>query len=196
MSVEVAERPMTTEEFLALPGDGVERWLIEGRLREWRKLGEAGVTKRNRDHSLLLIQIGHLLKLWLSQQPKPRGQVLGGEAGCRLRRDPDTSVGIDVVYISPELAANQPDDTTLIEGVPTLVVEVLSPNDTVDEVADKVETYLTAGVPLVWVVNPRFRTVTVHRPGEAAEAYNIRGELSGEPHLPGLRVTVASIFED
>jgi Uma2 family endonuclease len=64
------------------------------------------------------------------------------------------------VSISAKMAARQSDKTTLIEGVPQLVVEVLSPNDTLDEINEKIDTYLTAGVPLVWIVEPRRRTVT------------------------------------
>ena len=36
---------MTADEFLALPDDGVERWLIHGEVREF------GMTIRNRWHS-------------------------------------------------------------------------------------------------------------------------------------------------
>ncbi len=39
MSVAAAPPLMTTEELLALPDDGVERWLIRGRLREKRPCG-------------------------------------------------------------------------------------------------------------------------------------------------------------
>jgi hypothetical protein len=37
MSIAEIPRTMTAEEFLALPDDGVERWLIRGELRENRK---------------------------------------------------------------------------------------------------------------------------------------------------------------
>src|SRR6516164_2607030 len=46
---------------------------------------------------------------------------------------------------------------------PELAVEVVSPNDLYEEVDEKVEEWLAAGVQLVWVVSPRLRTVTVHR---------------------------------
>ena len=130
---------MTTEELLALPENGTERWLIRGQLRE------KPMTKRNRVHSLITSLLSYFLWDWVRQQPEPRGRVHDGEAGCRLRRDPDTTVGIDVVYISPELAAQEPDDTSLIDGVPTLVAEVLSPNDTQEEIHEKITTYLEAG---------------------------------------------------
>jgi len=179
---------MTTEEMLALPDNGMERWLIRGQLREKPR------TVRNRWHSETLIRIGYLLEKWLEDPPGPRGKVLGGEAGCRLRRHPDVTVGIDVVYISAELAAHQPKDTSLIDGVPTLAVEILSPNDRVEEIAEKVDEYLRAGVALVWVVDPHFCTVDVYRPDAAPVRFNVEQELTAEPHLPGFRVPVAHVF--
>jgi Uma2 family endonuclease len=179
---------MTTEELLALPQDGVERWLIHGQLRE------KPMTVRNRWHSRIMARVTYFLVAWLGQQPEPRGAVLCGEAGCRLRRDPDTTVGIDVVYISPELAANESDETSLIDGVPVLVVEILSPSDTQEEVNEKTDGYLQAGVALVWVVDAHDRTVTIYRPGQEPELVNARQELTGEPHLSGFRVPVAHLF--
>jgi Uma2 family endonuclease len=185
----VAEMPsMTTEELLALPDDGVARELIRGILRE------KPMTRRNRRHSREMITIGQVLKNWLDQQPEPRGEIVGGQAGFRLRRDPDTTVGIDVAYISAEVAASNPDGAALIEGVPVLAVEILSPSDRHEEVAEKVEVYLEVGVALVWIVDPDFRMVIVHRRGAEPEMFNVNHEIGAEPHLPGFRVPVARIF--
>jgi Uma2 family endonuclease len=59
----------------------------------------------------------------------PKGEVLVGEAGIRLRRNPDTTVGVDVAYISAETADTNPDPERMVEGVPVLIVEILSPSD-------------------------------------------------------------------
>jgi Uma2 family endonuclease len=111
-----------------------------------------------------------------------------------LRHDPDTTVGIDIVYVSAEVAARQPADTRLIDGVPVLAVEILSPSATLDQVNEKIDDYLAAGVALVWVIDPHRRTIQIIRPGAEPEFVNIRQELSGEPHLPGFRVPVAQLF--
>jgi Uma2 family endonuclease len=184
---------MTTEELLALPDDGVERWLIRGQLREKSPPGTS-MTVRNRWHSRIMVRVAHVLENWRERQPEPRGAVLCGEAGCRLRRDPDTTVGIDVVYISPELAAQESDETSLIDGVPLLVVEILSPSDTQEQIDEKIDGYLQAGVALVWVIDPHDRTVTIYRPGQEPEFVNVRQELSGDPHLPGFHVPAAHLF--
>ncbi len=179
---------MTTEELLALPEDGVERWLIRGELRE------KPMTKRNRWHSRIMVRVGKFLDNWLDEQPEPRGEVLGGEAGVRLRKGPDTTVGIDVVYVSAEVAAKQSDETTLIDGVPVLVVEILSPSDKLEEINEKLDTYLKAGVRVVWVIDPHDRTVLVYRPGAKPQLVNDDQELSSEPELPGFHVPVAKLF--
>jgi Uma2 family endonuclease len=185
--------PMTTEEFLALPDDGTERWLVDGQLVEWPK--DDPMTKRNRFHSTVLITVGAMLKFWLWQQPLPRGQVLGGEAGVRLQREPDVTVGIDVVYVSSDVLVRQTDETTMIDGVPTLAIEILSPNDTVEEIEEKLTLYRRCAVPLVWIINPYEQTVTVHAAGQPPVLFNATQELSAEPHLPGFRVLVSRLFE-
>jgi Uma2 family endonuclease len=150
---------MTTEEMMALPDDGTDRWLIRGELRERSK--ERAMTRRNRFHSSLTARVAKFLGNWLDEQPGPRGEVLAGEAGVILNRNPDSTVGVDVTYVSADVMARQTEESTQIEGIPTLVVEILSPNDTVEEVNEKIDTYLAAGVPLVWIIDPYRRTVTV-----------------------------------
>lgn len=190
MTTEIAAAPrlMTTEELLALPEDGVERDLIRGELRE------RPMTRRNRRHSRVLITLGQMLKNWLDVQPEPRGEIVGGEAGVRLRRNPDTTVGVDLAYFSAETAARTAENAFLIEGAPILAVEILSPNDQQDDILEKVRSYLEAGTRLVWVVEPVFRTVTAYRADAEPELFNASQDLTGEPHLPGFRVPVAAIF--
>jgi len=179
---------MTTEELLALPEDGMERELIRGHLRERE------MTRRNPMHSGTEPRIVTLLQIWLTTQPQPRGQVFSGEAGFRIRKNPDTTVGIDVAYVSAETSAAISKDASLIEGPPILAVEILSPSDKQEDILDKVHDYLESGVKLVWVVEPIFRTVCVYRPDAPPAMFNDTQELSGEPHLPGFHAPVSEVF--
>jgi Uma2 family endonuclease len=189
VSAILEKRLITTEELLALPKDGKKRWLIRGELRE------SGMTRHNRRHGRTETNVAYFLSDWLRRQSGPRGEVLTGEAGFRLRRNPDSTVGIDLAYISAELAAATPEDVWLIDGAPTLAVEVLSPSNTQEEVTDKVREYLQAGVALLWVIDPILRTVQVYRPDAKPTLFNDSQELSAEPHLPGFRIPVAKLFE-
>src|SRR5262249_9627177 len=93
---------LTWEEFLALPDDGTERDLIRGELRT------RTMTRRNRDHSRTEARIARLLGNWLETCPEGSGEMVSGEAGFRLSRDPDVGVGIDVAYVGPEVASVNP----------------------------------------------------------------------------------------
>jgi Uma2 family endonuclease len=189
MSAVAKPKVMTTEEMLALPDDGMDRELIQGQLRE------RPMTKRNMEHSSVAARLTQILANWLDQKPGFGGRVVSGEAGFRLRRNPETSVGIDVAYVSAEVVAKSPKKMAFFEGPPVLAVEIFSPSDKHEEIVEKTHEYLEAGGPLVWWVDPEFRTVMVHRPGTEPELFNMRQELSGEPHLPGFRVPVADLFK-
>ncbi len=181
------ESQMTVEEFLALPDDGTDRELIRGELREQPK------TVRNRFHSESMCSVGWLLANWaIGQQVRPR--IVSGEAGFILRTEPHTVVGIDVAVVSAETMARQTDETALIDGVPLLAVEILSPSDTMEAIHEKEQLYLECGVPLIWVVDPFDRTVKVREQGEPPRLFNEQQVLTADPHLPGFQVAVKDLF--
>ena len=126
MSIADLPRRMTVDEFLELPDDGVERWLIRGELRE--NTGN-DLNRRRPDHGRTCSSLDFFLRNWLRNQPKPRGEVFVGDTVFKLRPDSDVLVGIDVAYISAELNANTPRRAKLIQGPPTIAVEVLSPSE-------------------------------------------------------------------
>lgn len=184
-------RLMTEEEFLALPDvEGVDRELIRGELRE-----RPTMTTRGFAHSTVLGRIAQRLNNWVDLQPAPRGVVVVGEARIRLRADSPTFVGVDVAYFEARSLPEKPRKARFIDGPPVLAVEILSPSDEQEDVADKVREYLDAGVPLVWIVDTFFSTVTVHQPEARPQLFNVDQEITAEPFLPGFRVAVADLFE-
>jgi Uma2 family endonuclease len=196
MSTEVAPRRLvTSEEFFALPDDGIDRDLINGVVVEW---GDR-MTRRHRKHGRIEARVSKLLDNWLDSQPGPRGEVVAGEVYFRLHnlQDPEvqSNVGIDVAYVSAALVSETPEEATFFDGPPVLAVEILSPSDTQEEIDDKVALYLASGVLLVWVIGARHRTITVYRPDAEPTMVNALGELSAEPHLPGFRIPARLVFE-
>ncbi|MDB5350602.1 MAG: hypothetical protein JWN86_1849 [Planctomycetota bacterium] len=178
--------PLTPDQVLAMPDDGVRRELIRGELREkpWKP--------HVRSHAFAVARVASQLEIWLDEQPEPRGEVVCGEAGFILGMD--SGVGIDVAYLSAELSAATPESDAFIHGAPVLAVEILSPSDTIEDIEEKVDLYLESGVGVVWILSPRFRTVTVYRPGAEPVFYNALQELGDEPLLPGFRVAVVNLF--
>ncbi len=86
-----------------------------------------------------------------------------------------------------------------IEGIPALLVEVLSPSNPNQDLVIKRDAYARAGVPEYWVMRPALRDVLVHsRPdpttGQYTQVHHVPpdGELVS-PTLP-FRAPVAGFF--
>ena len=77
---------------------------------------------------------------------------------------------------------------------PDLAVEVVSPNDTYEEVTRKVYDYKQAAVKLIWVIDPATRTVLVRRLDGSVSELDETGTLSGEDVIPGFTCPVAELF--
>ena len=181
---------MNSDELFALPHNKtIDRWLFRGELRESK------VTKRNPNHAAATATITALLQVWVLQQPQPRGKVYCGEAYFRIRKDPDTNVGIDVALSTPEQRATVKKKSSYIDGPPVLAVEVMSPSDKHKDVVEAIDEYLACGVPVVWIVDPYTETVAVHRPGQEPKHYTRSDTVPGGPELPGFSCRVVDIFE-
>lgn len=59
---------------------------------------------------------------------------------------------------------------------------------------EKVQDWLDAGVRLVWVVNPKRRTVTIHRPDADPRVLREDDLLSGEDVVAGFSLRVGELF--
>lgn len=78
--------------------------------------------------------------------------------------------------------------------VPDLAVEILSEGNTAVEMERKLREYFTAGVRLVWYVQPETRTVRVYTSTTSSTPVGDNGTLDGGDVLPGLRISVREWF--
>ena len=77
---------------------------------------------------------------------------------------------------------------------PDLAVEVVSPNDAIEELESELFDYGSAGVRLVWVVIPAVRLVRVFPLDGPDHALRAGDTLTGGDVLPGFAVPVADLF--
>ena len=80
--------------------------------------------------------------------------------------------------------------------VPDLVVEVVNPSNTADQVQEKIHEYFMARVSRVWVVYPRQKEVYVYASPTQIEVLQLGQELDGGDLVPGFRLPLAALFED
>jgi Uma2 family endonuclease len=184
MSAVAAKVIYEPEDLLSLPDGGKGYELVDGHLVEKNVGGFA---------SWVASQINYLLVVY--GQHAGLGWVLDSEGGYQCFPDAPRKVRKpDVSFIR---RGRLPDEV-IPEGhlriAPDLAVEVVSPNDTAYEVETKVQEYLTAGVPLVWVVNPPARSIHVYRADGSVERLREEDELAAPEMLPDLRCKVAEVF--
>jgi Uma2 family endonuclease len=73
---------------------------------------------------------------------------------------------------------------------PFLCIEILSPEDWIQRIQDRIDDYLNFGVPYVWVINPRTRRGWIYTKDEIREVKD--GVLRTEN--PAFAVPLAEIF--
>jgi len=77
---------------------------------------------------------------------------------------------------------------------PALLVEVLSPKNTVAEIDRKLREFFAAGSRLAWVIDPRTQTAKVYTSPKRFKEIDATGTLSGGKILPGFKLPLADLF--
>ena len=183
MSTEV--QLMTADELLALPRGEFRYELVNGELRTMSPGGH--------QHGKIIIR----LTLPIAQHVRVNrlGEVYAAETGFRLKSDPDTVRAPDIAFIIRERVDAVGETTGYWPGAPDLAVEVLSPDDRVSEVEDKVSEWLAGGSRQVWVVSPKLRNVTIYSSTIEVVVLTEKDLLDGGDVLPGFVIAVRDIFE-
>lgn len=181
----IAQRPpVTIAEFERMPDppDGSRLELVRGEVEV--------MPPPNGRHGLVCSEIAWLLKNHV--KPAKLGWVTTNDTGVVLERGPDTVRGPDVAYWSIARQPDVPDGYFLIP--PDIAVEVLSPDDRRGAVRAKIKEYLFYSVPLVWLVDPELRTVTVYAGTMRGTELDEDDTLDGGNVLPGFSCKVADLF--
>lgn len=184
MQAETTKKIWTDEELMSLPDDGNKYEVVNG---------ELVMTPTGAEHE----HIGAVLleKLLGYARSHRLGTVWGSSVGFRLRggnvRSPDVS------FVAKEkLAGLKRPPKKFPEYAPDLAVEILSPEDTVERLHEKIVEYFENGTRLVWVVNPEEQTVLVYRGPQPEKLLRTGDQLDGEKVLPGFAMPVSELFAE
>jgi Uma2 family endonuclease len=184
----VRPKPLTADEFYewaSRPENQDKLYeLDEGEVIEVPPPGEL--------HGAICSLIAYLLTGYVVQ--RRQGYVCSNDTGLLLKRRPGTVRGPDIMLFDEGRPLRKL-SRKFAERIPKLVVEVLSPSTKVTQMNRWISQFLKRGVPLIWVVDPEERAVTVYRPGEVHTVLREGEEVAGEDVLPGLRFGVAQLLE-
>lgn len=177
----------TYEDYLRLPDDGRRYEILRGVLYV--------SAAPNPLHQFALRNFVRLLILFLEENPV--GEFLFAPVDLILPQDLATPVQPDLFFMAAERTWVVTDRT--IEGVPDLILEVLSPWTRSLDRKTKLDAYVEAGVREYWLADPLARTVEVLvlRDG----AYVLlgkfgRGERLRSEVIPGFEPSLDTIFKE
>jgi Uma2 family endonuclease len=183
MNMKTLPPKLSPDDLLTMP-DGDHYELIDGIPRE-KQMG----ARSDEVAGLLLTQFNIFIR------PRKLGRAFPSQTGFQcfpgkpsFVRMPDTS------FVA---AGKLPGDQTpegYIKIAPDIAVEVISPNELFEEVEAKVTDYRSVGVKLIWIINPKSRTVLIRRLDGTSTELGENGTLSGEDVLPGFTCPVAELF--
>jgi len=176
LSPEIAK--MTLEEFLESGLEGYE--YVKGEL--------IPMPPTSGEHGRISVNL--ILPLGVYVRENQLGDVYVSETGFRVG---ERVLMPDIAFLSNE---HIPADLSKVFPIPPdLAIEVVSPTDALHRVVEKAFAYLDAGTQLVWVLEPRSKTVTVYRSETNITLLTRDDTLTGENVVEGFSCQVAELFE-
>ena len=176
---------LTAEDLLLLHGKGVKGELIDGVLKEKVSAGA--------EDSFIGIRLGGELDRHARRHHL--GRVGGTDGGVLIRRNPDNVREPDVFFVSVERLPLDVRVQGYLEVVPELVVEIVSPSDSNQDVSEKIAMWLDLGVSMALEVRPATRSILVRRPGLPPVTLSGDDALDGGDILPGFTLPLSEIFD-
>ena len=155
--------------------------LIEGALVE--------VTPAGHFHNKLAFRFQLLFEKFTAGQNDL--EVGYSDEGYLLRRNPDTILCPDAALFRrrPEGASNW------LEFGPEIVVEILSPSNSLAEMTYKRQVFFAAGTEQCWIMDPKAESLQVHHRDGRVEHISKEGTYSGEGIVKGLEVNLRSLLK-
>ena len=174
----------TPADLEAMP-DGEARYeLVDGEIRERSMSAESNYVGGN--------IFGHL---WTFVRAHNLGHVFADGCGIAVFPEPNPLRVSDGAFVAAgRLPGDRPPSHGYLKLAPDLVVEVVSPNDNANDIQQKVEDYLKAGVRLAWVAYPDTRFVHAFAADGTVRKFGPEADLDGGDVLNGFSVAVAQLF--
>jgi Uma2 family endonuclease len=175
--------PLTYDEYRVLPEDGKRYELMEGDLF----VSPAPSTRHQ--------TVSRRLQFALMQALEVPGLAQVFNAPCDVIFEPTSVVQPDLVIVGAARAHII--TARAIEGVPDVLVEILSPGGTDRDEHLKRRLYERHGVPEYWVVEPQHGFVTQWRMDGGS--YGLRARLDRastleHPDFPTVQIALATVF--
>lgn len=132
-------------------------------------------------------------RLFTCMQANDVGRVYIEQTFQCFPHDPDLIRRPDLAFIAANRTQDVPEEGH-VPIAPDLAIEIVSANDKVYALDEKLRDYRQAGIPSVWVANPKLRTVRVHRLNKTTCDLQENDILNDELVLPGFSLPVRDLL--
>ena len=117
----------------------------------------------------------YLIAKVLEKKLGDKGFIAVGEVGILISKEPLRIRGADVIFIAKERLDKEPQG--ILEIAPDLIIEIISPTNSMSEIDAKIRDYLKIGVKKVILVNPHAGNVTAYSQSGQVEFLRIQDEI-------------------
>ncbi len=135
-------------------------------------------------------------QIWYWNRQNKLGVVFDSSTGFTLSNNAKRSPDVSWIKISRWNNLTQKQRRGFAPISPDFALELLSPNDRLQDVQQKMEEYLECGVKLGWLIYPNEKRVEIYRLGKDIEVLDSPQSLFGEDLMPGLVVDLDEILKN
>ena len=133
-------------------------------------------------------------QIWYWNRQQKLGVVFDSSTGFTLPNGAKRSPDVSWIENSRWNSLTQKQKRGFAPIAPDFVLELLSPNDRLQDIQKKMQEYLACGIKLGWLIYPDEQRVEIYRLDQDLEVLDFSQSLSGEDLMPGLIVELEEIF--
>jgi Uma2 family endonuclease len=134
------------------------------------------------------MELGGELYVW-NRQTK-LGKIFSSSTIFKLPGGGDRSPDVAWIELSRWAALTNEQRAKFPPIAPDFVLELRSRTDGLIALQSKMQEYLSCGVRLGWLINPKNQQVEIYRLGKETEVLSLPAILSGEDVLPGFELQI------
>ena len=178
-------KALTDEQFMSLPEDSNCYEYVDGEL--------VIVANSGLEHGYLAVTLSCFLTIFV------RTHKLGVtcDSSTAFKMKTGNKRAPDLAFIAKErLQGLKRLPKGFFDGAPDLAVEIISPNNTFEEIHNKLVEYFENGTRLVWVILPDEECVLVYHKPKPSKLLQLEDSLDGEDVIPNFNLPLSELFQE
>ena len=178
-------KALTDEQFMSLPEDGNRYEYVDGEL--------VIVANSGLEHGYLAVTLSCFLTIFV------RNHKLGVtcDSSTAFKMKTGNKRSPDLAFIAKErLQGLKRLPKGFFDGAPDLAVEIISSNNTFEEIHNKLVEYFENGTRLVWVILPDEECVLVYHKPKPSKLLQLEDSLDGEDVIPNFNLPLSELFQE